>query len=438
MKVTSDKIENSQAYLTIEMAPAEVEESLEKSYSRLVKRTKIPGFRVGKAPRAVFERYVGKGNLMEDALNNLLPEAYNKAVAEKQIEAFAQPSLELVQTEPVIFKAVVPLRPKTVLGDYHSIRMMPEPVTVTEENINATMEQLRHQHATWEPVEREVKANDLVTVDIDSNIEGQSYIKRQGAQYQVLPDLPLPMPGFAAELVGMKRDEEKDFKLTFPADYPRPELAGKEASFKVKAIELKQEKLPELTDDFAKEVSPDFKSIEELRTKVKEDLSRQLEERARMEFEDKVIDATVATSTVEFPPVLIETETDQLIRDTMQQWRMNNLEEYLKNINKTEKELRDELKPLATKRVNRALVLGKVAEEEKLTNSADEINAEIEKLANSVEEDKREDLKKNLSTEESRRSVENMLITRKTVARLVGIAKNENKDSKIAQKEEQK
>ncbi|MFH1639070.1 MAG: trigger factor [Chloroflexota bacterium] len=441
MKVTSDKVENSQAYLTVEMEPAEVDASLQKSYSRLVKKTKIPGFRVGKAPRAVLERYVGKENLLEDALKELIPEAYKKALAEKEIEAFADPSIEVAQTEPVVFKAVVPLKPTATLGDYRSIRMTPEPVTVTEETMNATIEQLRHQHATWEPVTRDVQTNDLVVLDIDSKIDGQSYIKRQGAQYQVLTDLPLPMPGFAAELVGMKQDEEKEFKLKFPEDYPRPELVGKEPEFKVRVSEIKQEKLPELNDDFAQEVNPEFKKWDELKEKVKEDLLAQLEGKSSVEFEGKVIDAAAETATVEFPPIMVDYEIDQLIRNAMQQWQINSFEEYLKNINKTEEDLRTELMPMAVKRVTQSLVLGKVAEEEKLTVSEDELNTEIENIVQRAAEDKRETVRKNLDNKEVKASIENMLLTRKTVARLLEIAKNEDKEVQTEpteQKEEQK
>jgi len=231
VKVTNEKTENCQAFLTVEMEPDEVEESLERSYYRLAKKTNIPGFRRGKAPRTILERYIGKESLLEDALNSLLPEAYEKALKEQNIEAFAQPHIEIAQTEPVIFKVAVPLTPTIKLGDYHHIQVAPEPVELTEDDVSAAIEQLRHQHATWEPVERPVAFNDLVVLDVDSDIENKPFINQKGAQYQVLRELPLPAPGFAEQLVGMKRDEEKEFKLQFPSDYPRGELAGKEPSF---------------------------------------------------------------------------------------------------------------------------------------------------------------------------------------------------------------
>jgi len=439
VKVTNEKTEGCQAFLTVEMEPGEVEESLERSYYRLAKKTNIPGFRRGKAPRTILERYIGKERLLEDALNSLLPEAYEKAIKEQKIEAFAQPHIEIAQTDPVIFKVAVPLTPMIKLGDYHHMQVAPEPVELTEDDVSAAIEQLRHQHAIWEPTERPVAFNDLVVLDVDSDIEDKPFINQKGVQYQVLRDLPLPAPGFAEQLVGMKRDEEKEFKLQFPSDYPRGELAGKEPSFKVRVTEIKQERLPELNDEFAKEISPDFKSLDSLREKVSTNLRLRAEEKARMDFEERVIEAVVDITELEFPPILVEMETDQLINQQLRRWQMGGkgLEEYLSSINKTEEELRQELHPLATKRVTRSLTLGKIAEEEKFEVSDAEISAEIENMTKSATENK-DELNKFLNTPQARKSIEQVLITRKTIQRLVEIAKGSNMNIKKTQKEEQK
>ncbi len=438
MKVTNEKTENCQAFLTVEMEPEEVDESLEKSYYRLAKKTNIPGFRKGKAPRAILERYIGKESLLEDALNSLLPEAYEKAIKEQKIEAFAQPHIEIAQTDPVIFKVAVPLTPTIKLGDYHHIQVAPEPVELTEDDVSATIEQLRHQHATWEPVERPVDFDDLVVLDVESNLEDKPFINQKGAQYQVLHDLPLPAPGFAEQLVGMTRDEEKEFKLQFPPDYSRKELAEKEPLFKVRVTEIKQERLPELNDEFAKEISPDFKSLDLLREKVSSDLRLRAEEKARIDFEERVIEAVVDITELEFPPILVEMEIDRLINQQLRRWQMGGkgLEEYLGSINKTEEELRQELNPLATKRVTQSLVLGRIAEEEKFEASDSEISAEIENMTKSATENK-DELTKFLNTPQARKSIEQVLITRKTVQQLVEIAKGSDINIKT-QKEEQK
>lgn len=424
MKVTREKEENSQVFLTIEMEPAEVEESLEMSYSRLVKRANIPGFRKGKAPRSILERYMGKESLLDDALNYLLPQAYEKAIKEQEIEAIARPYVEIAQTDPVVFKATVPVKPTIELGDYHHIQVTPEPVELTKDDVNAAIEQLRHQHATWEPVERPVDFGDLVVFDIESSIEDEPFINQQGAQYQVVRDLPFPAPGFAEQLSGMKRDEEKEFKLQFPSDYPKSDLAGKEASFKVKVAEIKQEILPELNAKFAKQVNPDFKTLNSLRKQVSTSLKARAEERAKIDFEERVIEAAVDLSQIEFPTILVEMEIDHLLEEQSRRWQgSKGLDEYLSSINKTEKELRDELHPLATKRVTRSLILGKVAEEEKIEVSDSEINAEIETMTKNAADNK-DELQKFLNTPQAHESIKQFLITRKTIQRLVDVAKS--------------
>lgn len=450
MKVNREKTEDSQAFLTIEMEPAEVEESLNKSYKRLVKKANIPGFRKGKAPREILEQYMGKASLLEDALNTLIPEAYEKAIQEQQIEAIARPSIEITQTDPVVFKATVPLKPTVKLGDYHQIRVAEEPVEVTEDNVSAVIERLRYQHATWEPVERPVEFEDLVVLDIESHIEGKPFVNEKGVQYQVLRDVPFPVPGFAEQLVGMKEGEDKEFRLQIPADYPKSDLAGKEASFRVRAGEIKQRILPELNDEFAKEISPDFKTVDLLRGGVSADLKLQVEERARIDFEEKVIDAVVDLAEVEFPPILVELEIDRLLSEQSRRLRMGGrgLEDYLSSINKTEEELREELRPLAQKSVIRSLVLGKIVEEEKIEVGDTEIDAEIENMIRSVTE-RKDELKEYLSTPQARDSIRQMLLTRKVVQRLVEVARrpiegaaisggeNQTENDKIVKEEEQ-
>jgi trigger factor len=302
VKVTRDKMENSQAFLTIEMEPPEVEESLEAAYRRLVKKTNVPGFRKGKAPRVMLERYIGRENLLEDALNSLIPGACEDALKEQEIEAFARPTIEITQTEPLIFKATVPLPPTVNLGDYHSLRLKPEPVASTKKDVVAVIERLRHQQATWEPVEREIGFNDLAVFDIESAVSDKPFINQKGAQYQVTENYPTPLPGFSEQLVGLKRDEEKEFALQIPKDYPDKELADKEARFKVRVSEVKQERLPELNDEFGKGIDPKFKTLNSLRKQVADNLKLRAEEKAKRDFEEKVIDAVVNLSEVEFPP----------------------------------------------------------------------------------------------------------------------------------------
>jgi trigger factor len=428
MKVTREKEEDCQVFLRIELEPLEVEKSLKQSYRRLVQRANIPGFRQGKAPREVLERHIGKEGLLEDALNNLLPEAYEQALKEEQIEAIASPRVDIVQTEPVVITAVVPLKPVIELGDYRSIKLTPKKAEVTREEIDAVIEQLRRQHGTWEPVERPVAFDDLVTMDVESQVEDKPFINQPGAQYQVMPNQPSPAPGFADQLAGMKVGEEKEFKLTLPQDYSPPELAGKEASFKIKVNEVKQQHLPELDKEFAQLVSPDLKTMAALRKRLTGNLSIQAEQRTREEFEEKVIDAVVDLSKVEFPPVLVETEIERLM-EQQARWMQESglgLKEYLSRMKKTEEELREETRPVAAKRVTRSLVLNKVAEAEKIEVTDEEITADLEKLVQGSEN--KTEMKERIGSPQVRGSMEQMLVTQKTIQRLAEIA-NGSKDA---------
>ena len=437
MKVTKDKVENNQTFLTIEMEPAEVEVSLEEAYRRLVKKTDVPGFRRGKAPRAILERHIGKDNLMENALNTLIPNACEDALKEQKIEVFARPDIEITQTEPLMFKATVPLPPTVKLGDYHGIRMTPEVATVNDDNVSSVIERLRHQQATWEPVEREVGFNDLVVFNIESTIEDKPYINQQGAQYQVLKDYPAPVPGFAEQLVGMGRDKVKEFQLPIPNDYPDSELAGKEASFKIKVSEVKQENLPELNDEFAKGVDPKFETLDSLQRQVSDNLRLSAEEKTRLDFEARVIDAAADQAEVEFPPILVEMEINRLLDQQLRHWqeRGQGLEEYLASINKTEAEVREELRPSATKRVTRSLVLDKITHEEKIRASDSEIDAEIEETVKGVAEGKQDEFRKFLNMPQSRESIKQSLVRRETVERLLAIAKGLDSTKETTQKE---
>jgi trigger factor len=421
VNVTREKTENCQAYLTIELEPAEVEKALETSYRRLVNKTNVPGFRKGKTPRAVLERYLGKDSLLDEALNTLVPEAYANAIKEQEIEAIAQPSIEITQTDPLVFKAIVPLRPTVELGDFRNIRVTPEPVTVTEDDINAVIEQLRHQQATWEPVERTAESGDMVILDIESSIDGEPFFNREDAQFKLVPEAVFPAPGFSAEIAGAAVDEEREFQIELTEDYPREELRGKTASFKVKIKEIKQEILPELTDEFAKAINQEYQDLDALREQVTANLKQGAEEKARADLEEKVVKAVAEVTQVDFPPILVESEIDRMINQQLQRWQMTDkLEEYLRIINKTNEELRDELRPLATERVTNALILGEVAEKEKVEASDTEVDAEVDNMMKNVTENT-EEFGKFLGTPESREAIRRSLVTRKTVQLLVDI-----------------
>ncbi|MBI2852775.1 MAG: trigger factor [Chloroflexi bacterium] len=435
MKVTRDKTESRQAFLTIEMEPTEIEESLDKAYQRLVKRTNVPGFRKGKTPRTILERYLGSERLFDDALDNLIPEAYRQAIKDEGIEPFAQPHIELVQKEPVIFKAVVPLKPSVKLGDYRSITLEPSPVEeVTETQVEAVLEELRHRHAAWEPVERLSDFNDVLVIDIEGTVEGKSVTNQKGVQYQPRPDATTPVPGFAEQLTGIKKGETKEFKLQLPADHQNPDLAGKEALFRVTVAEIRQEVMPDLNDEFAKRVGTEFESLAALRQRITDDMKQAAAEKAKADFENRVIDAVTAMTEVEYPPVLMEAEIDDLLSQRFQKGQAE-LDAYLMTVGKTQEQLRQDMLPAAVTRLTRALVLGEVAGGEKIEVSDVDIDAEIEAMTKGVAE-KKDEFRRVLNTAQNRQSIGNRILTRKTVQKLVEMAGGSPEAEAAAEKEE--
>ncbi len=437
MKVTKEKVENSQAYITIEMEPAEMEHGLEDGYRHLVAKANIPGFRKGKAPRAVVERHLGRGRLLEEAIDHLIPEAYENACKEQAIEPYARPQVEITQPDPLIFKAVVPLAPTVDAGDYQGLRMAPEQVDIKETDIDAVIEQLRHQHATWEPVERPLALQDMAVIDINGTVGERPYVRKAAAQYQVLPEVITPAPGFADKIVGMKKEEAREFSITLPADYPNPEVAGKEASFKVKLHEIKEEKLPELNDAFAGLVSAELKTLGALREEAARNLKLRAEERARMDFEEKVINAAIEKAKIEYPPVLLDMEVNRILNEQARQLQMTGrgMDEYLKSIEKTPAQLQADLRPVAVKNVTASLLLGKIAELEKIEVTGADIDKRLDNMMLGVEEAKKADMRKLFDTPQTRDSIKQSLLARKTVERLADIAKGMKESTKDTKEE---
>ncbi len=421
MKVSAEPIENSQITLNIEMEATEVDKYLERAYSRLVKKVSVPGFRRGKTPRAILEQHIGKDTLLREALEDLIPRAYKEAAESQEIDAIAQPQFELVRTEPLTFKAIVPLKPVVRLGDYKKVRFEFNPAEIGEEDIKTTIEQLRDQQAVLSPVERQVEFGDVVTIDIDGERQGEHFPIRKDFVYEVTKGARLPLLGFAEKLLGMRKGEEKKFALSYPPDYETQELAGKEYTFRVKVLEVKEKKLPEVDDEFAKSLgSQDLASLKE---KIAANLKARAEERARSELEQKVIDAVVELSEVQYPPILVDREIDRLLDEEVRHFSggIIGLENYLKNLNKTIDEHREELRPLARRRVVRSLVVENVAKAEKIEVDDSEINEEVERMARDAGKQV-DEARKLLTMPQTRESIRQFLAVRKTVGRLVEIA----------------
>ncbi len=419
MKVSTENLESCQTALTIEAEASELDKSLDEAYQHLVKEISIPGFRKGKAPRAVLVQHIGKKNLLEEALERLIPQLYKQAIESQEIEPIARSEIEIIKTEPLVFKAIVSLKPEVKLGDYQSIKLESGPVVkITKKEITAAMEAVRERQGAWVPVARPVGLGDLVTIDIEANVEGSPWLKHKDVSYEVDKDSHSPVPGFASNLQGAEKNKERTFSLTIPDDYPIKEMCGKEGTFQVTVTEVKEKQLPELNDELAQ--SAGYDDLADMKKKVAADLKAGAEARNRLELRQKALDALVEISEVSYPPILEDEEITGLLADEARRLGFRELEDYLKQTSKTEEELKQELRPIAKKRLIQGLVLGKLAEEENIEISSSEVDNKVDEISNSAED--KEKARQFLSLPQVRQSIEQSLHTQKTMDRLSQIA----------------
>ena len=409
--------------MRVEIEPAEIDHALDHAYHHVVKEVAIPGFRKGKAPRAVLEQFVGRDALRKEALEELVPELCMKIVEEQKLEVVAQPQVEIVQQDPVVFKATFSLRPEIELGDYRSIRIEKMAVEVGDSEVDDFMQNLRERHGDWAPASRAAQFDDMVVIDVTQGEKGGETRSHEGQQVMLMKDSMLPLPGFSEHLVGLSAGEEKEFTLAYPADYRLKDLAGKEIEFRVKLNEVKEKHLPELDDDFVKSLGEGMDSVDALRQYAADGLRKVAEDRAAREHEGKVLAAVVDSAVkLEYPPVFVEDEINRLLRDREMATRdRGGLRAYLAALKKTEEQLRDELRPRAMEQVKHDLVLGKVAEEEKITVEPAEVEADVETMIKTAGEGN-ERLQELFGTPQARELLENRMYARKALQRLVDIA----------------
>lgn len=425
MKVAKETSSPTEVILTVNMDSEDEEPFINRSYRRVAPRLRIPGFRPGKAPRSIVQNHVGRSALIQEALDFMVPETLDQVLKEEDLQAFAQPSVELLEMEPVSFKAVVPLEPVVDLGDFRSISLEREPVSVEEEQVDKVVEQLRYQATPWEPVIRPILFGDLVSLDVKGVIDGDEVIDDRGADFIPDKDNGRPFPGFSSYVEGMTEGQEREFTLPVPDDYPQTTLAGKECRFIIKVLSVKAKILPPLDDEFAKSVGEGYESLGALQSFVQEKLAKEAEDSSLRKLEEQSLAEVVKTAHVQVSEVVYQRELDQMQDEQAQglKSRRVDMDTYLKAIGKTEEELREELRPQAEERLTRYLVLRRLAKEEGIEVSADDIEAEIQKLI-SASGDSASKMRQTLSSENARDSVRSSILTRKVMHRLVEIVES--------------
>ncbi len=434
MKITQEEVVDRQTVLHIELEDDDMAPYLDHGYRKVVQHVAIPGFRKGKAPRSVVERYLGRESLIQESLNHLLPEVTERAVEAQQLEATGVPNVELLELDPVTVKATVPLTPAVDIGEYTNIRIEETPVETTEDDVQQRLEELRRTDAPWEPVERPVQLGDMVTLDALGHVEETAVMNSDDQVYTVEADSPLPFPGFAEKLVDMEAGAARDFTLVLPEDHVNAGVAGKMAHFDVTIKDIKERSLPDLDDEFAKGVGDGYETLAELRQSVEEELKGEAERAQATQFREAALDEFVVGATFEFPPLLIDHEVQHMVqrRDQFVEQLNVSMDDYLRFTGKTESEIREEMHEHAIERLSRSYALTTLAGKEGMAVSDQDIDERVQELLSSRREpeDGEADPGIDLESEEARNSIRESLLVERSVDRLVAIAKGELAESK--------
>ena len=399
MSLQVEKMEKNMAKLTIEVSAEDVEKAMQSAYQKAKGRISIPGFRKGKAPRKMIEQMYGKGVFLEDAVNALIPEHYSKALGECELEIVSQPKIDLVQTEPgkaLIFTAEVAVKPEVTLGEYKGVEVPKSEIEVTDEEVDAEVKKEQEKNSRTINVEdRAAQLNDIVTIDFEGSVDGVPFDGGQATEYPLTLGSNTFIPGFEDQLVGAKVGDNVDVKVTFPEEYQAKELAGKEAIFKCAVKKIEAKELPELDDDFAKDVS-EFDTLAEYKEHVKTNLVEKKENEAKHAKEDAAVDKIIENAQMDIPEAMLETQCRQMLDDFSRRMQSQGLsmDQYFQFTGMTAEKMMEDMKPQALKGIQTRLVLEKVAEVENIQPTEEEVNEEISKMAEAykMEADKLKEL----------------------------------------------
>ena len=386
MSLQVEKLEKNMAKLTIEVSAEDLDKAMEKAYQKQKSRISLPGFRKGKAPRKMIESMYGKGVFMEDAVNSLVPQEYTKALGECDLEIVSQPEINVTQMEPgkaLIFTADVAVKPEVTLGDYKGVEVPKSEITVTDEEVDAEVKKEQDKNARTVAVEDRAAANgDITTIDFEGFVDGVAFEGGKGTDYALTLGSSTFIPGFEDQLVGANTGDHVEVKVTFPEEYQAKELAGKEAVFQCDVKKIETKEVPELDDEFAKDVS-EFDTLAEYKEDVKKKLTEKKEKEARTAKENAAVDKAIENAQMDIPELMTKTECRQMMDDFSRRMQQQGLsmEQYFQFTCQSMDKMMEDMKPQALKRIQTRLVLEKVAEAENIQPSEEEITEEIQKMA---------------------------------------------------------
>ena len=430
MKASWEKTEKNKGILTVETDEQSVQDALDQAFKKVVKQVNVPGFRKGKVPRSIFEKRFGVEVLYQDALDILLPKAYEEAVEETGIVPVDRPEIDIEQLEKgktLIFKATVTVKPEVELGEYKGLEVEvdEEQFSVKSEDVDKELERMQKQQGQLEPVEEgTVENGDRVIIDFEGFVDGEAFEGGKAEQYTLEIGSGSFIPGFEDQLVGMKAGEEKEIEVTFPEEYHVDDLKGKPATFKVKLHEIKRMNLPELDDEFAQDVS-EFDTLDELKADIEKNLKEKADKEKENHIRNELVEKAAQNATVEIPEVMIENETENMLRQFEQRlmYQGLNLETYAQFTGQDQDALKDQFKEDAEKRVRADLVLEEIAKEENVDVADGEVEEEIKQMAQEMGRET-DEVRRILESQGALDSVKDQLRMKKTIDLLVSNSKN--------------
>lgn len=427
MKITLGNKENNKVSFNIEVPEVDFKKELQKAYLKNRGHFNIPGFRKGKVPKSIIEMNYGKDVFYEDAINSILPEAYENAIKELELEPIDAPEVDVEEIEEgkaITVNFAVEVKPEVVLGEYKNIEIEKVEYDVTDELVDNEVKSVQDMNARIiDAGDRPVENGDLLTIDYAGYVDGAQFESGTAEGQELEIGSGQFIPGFEEGLVGKNKGEEIDVVVTFPEDYHEETLKGKEATFKVTIHEIKEKELPELDDEFAKDVS-DFDTLEEYKTSIREKLEKEFKNREEVELENNVIEKVVDNCEVEIPEAMINNQLENEVGEFGHRLSSQGLqlEQYLSLTGSSMEELKDQLRPVAVKRVKGDLVLEAIAKEEKIEINDKDIDKELEKMAEIYQQDNKEKFVEDMKKGDL--SFLNTAITnQKTIDFLVGNAK---------------
>lgn len=430
MKASWEKIEKNLGVLTVEVEPEKVAVALDKAFKKVVSKITVPGFRKGKVPRVIFEKRYGVESLYQDALDIILPESYIAAVKETGIEPIDRPEVEVEQFgkgKELKFTAKVQVKPEVQLGEYKGLEVEEKDATVSPEDIDAELKRLQQRHAELVVIdEGAAQQGDVTVIDFEGFIDGKPFEGGKAEKYQLEIGSGSFIPGFEEQIVGMELGDEKDIQVTFPDNYHAEELKGKQATFKVKLHDIKRKNLPELDDEFAKDVS-EFDTLEEFKQDIEKRLKEQKVQEQKRAKEAAVVEKASANAQVDIPQVMIDNEVERMMNDFANRLRMQgmNLELYYQFSGQNEETMKEQMRGDAEKRVRNNLVLEAIAAAENISVSDEELNEELENLAKTLQRPV-DELRSMMEANGTLEGLKDDLVLRKTVDFLVEHSKTKS------------